>query len=195
MSAGDAQVSAYTPTSLHESFDFNMPLAQSTYDNVSNNTQDSRATSIKQSKRSTGSQSNRASLGLVNTSGYESAGYAHSTGHVTPDSITTSGAATPYTFPHESRSTQLSPSEPHATNGELGYGATSRPLTSSGYIHQHTPQIIGHDWPSNAPYNAIDDYGASHHHSGTNTPLHRDKSNPDFSNMPLSGYAYFHPKI
>lgn len=198
------QTALYTPTSMDSSFDINsLTLNQSNYGAASN--QVSRANSVTRSKRSTGSQSNRASLGMMNTSGYESAGYAHSTGHITPDSITTSGAATPYTFPHESRTSQLSENAafPHTTNGDQGYGPPSRPPTSSNYVSPGPlPHIVGQesgrgyglDWAQVHQYNPHEDYGNGQHHSGGNTPLERDKPNPDFSNLPLAQFSYLNQR-
>ena len=196
------QLSAYTPTSSDTSFDMNnLSLNQQNYGERSN--QVSRANSVTRSGRSSGSQSNRASLGMVNTPVYEPAGYAHSAGHVTPDSINTSGAATPYTFQHESRTNQLPGNEqfPHTSNGDLGFCASSRPPTSSSYSHASLPHIVGQsnargystDWPP-YQYNSHDDYGNGQHHSGANTPLERGKPNDDFS-MSFPNYqAYVGPK-
>lgn len=194
------EMEVFTPTSLDGSFDINaLNLGQSQYAECSN--QISRSNSVKKSKRSTASHSNRASLGMVNTSGYDPASYGYVSGAVTPDSATTSGAATPYTYLHDSRSNQISPGGAYNTaNGsDIGFNGVSRVPTSSLYSHGSLPHIAGQkgghdiDW-SFAPYNSNDDYGNTHYHSGTNTPLHRIKSEADLSNMKIGDYAYLQSK-
>lgn len=192
---------AFTPTSLDGSFDMNtLNLGQSQYAETPN--QISRPDDIKKSKRSTGSHSNRASLGLVNTSGYDPASYGYVSGHVTPDSATTSGAATPYPYMHEPRSNQISPSGAYntANSGDMGFSGMSRAPTSSNYTNGSLPHIAGQrgghdvDWPSFSNYNSNDEYGNTHYHSGTNTPIHRIKSEADL-NMQIGDYSsYLHSK-
>ena len=194
------QVMPFTPTSLDGSFDINaLTLGQSSYGGDSN--QASRSNSIKKSKKS-GSTSNRASFGMTSTSGYDSSSYPYS-GHVTPDSITTSGAATPYTFQHESRANQLSPDGTfnHSANSlDLNFNGVSRPPTSSTYNHGTLPHIVGQtpsrgpdvDWSSIPPYASHDEYGNAQYHSGTNTPLHQIKTDTDFST--LADYSYLQGK-
>ena len=186
--AGHDQMSNYpTPTmEAPASIEFsNLSLDQSNYGGASN--QVSRANSV---SRSTGGHSNRASLGMISASGYESAGYAHSTGHVTPDSVTTSGAATPYTYPHESRTSQFS------ENGALCPPSSGDP-TSSNYNHAPFPHIVGQDhgrgyhmsWPQYPQYNTQDEYTIGQSHSGTNTPLEGDnKPDDDFPNLPMDTF-------
>lgn len=182
------QLPNYIPTSSDTSFDMNnLSLNQQNYGEHSR--QVSRANSVAGSGESSGSQSNRASLGMLNTPVYEQAPFPHSAGHDTPDSITTSGAATPYTFQHESRTIQLPSNEQfhQPANGDLGFGASSRPPTSSNYSHGPLPRIVGQgnprsyntEWPP-YQYNSHDEYGYGQHHSGTNTPLEREKQNDDY---------------
>lgn len=194
------QMEVFTPTSLDGAFDINsLNLGHSQY--VENANQVSRSNSIKKSKRSTGSHSNRASLGMVNT-GYDPTSYGYASGHVTPDSATTSGAATPYTYMHESRSNQISPSGGYnAANGsDMGFGAVTRAPTSATYHNNGSlPHIAGQrgghdlDWSSFSNYNSNDDYGNTLYHSGTNTPLtaHRIKSEADIQ---LGDYPYLQSK-
>ncbi|KAF6224765.1 hypothetical protein HO133_009959 [Letharia lupina] len=195
------QMEVFTPTSLDGSFDINtLNLGQSQY--VESSDQVSRSNSIKKSKRSTGSHSNRASLGLVNTSGYDPTSYGYVSGHVTPDSATTSGAATPYTYLHESRSNQISPSGAYSTaNGsDMVFAGVSRAPTSSNYNNGSLPHIAGQrsghdiDWPSFSNYNSNDDYGNTQYHSGTNTPLHPIKSEADLHNIQIGDYPYLQSK-
>ena len=199
------QLEIFSPASLDGSFDMNtLSLGQTQY--VDNTHQVSRSNSLKKSKRSTGSRSNRvslnrANLGLVNTSGYDPSSYAYASGHVTPDSATTSGAATPYTFMHESRSSQISPSGAYnAINGrDMGFGGMSRTPTSLNYSNGSLPHIAGQrggqdmDWHG-FNFNSHDDFGNPHFHSGTNTPIHPIKSEGDLVNLPIQDYPYLHPK-
>lgn len=195
------QMGVFTPTNLDGSFDINaLTLGQTHYEGSN---QVSRSNSVKKSKRSTGSSSNRASMGMINTSGYDSTNYGYASGHVTPDSITTSGAATPFTFPHESRSNQISPigTMHQGNNGmDLAFGGVSRAPTSSNYSTGSLPHIAGQnrthdiDWSTLSHYNPTDEYGNAQYHSGTNTPLHRVKSEHDFSTLPLGDYPYLHSK-
>ena len=194
------QMEDFTPTSLDASFDINaLNLGQPPY--VESAAQISRPDSIKKSKRSTGSHSNRASLGLVSTSGYDPTGYGYASGHVTPDSATTSGAATPYTYQYESRSNQISPNGAYNTvTRDMGFGGVSRAPTSSNYSSGALPHIAGQrgghdlDWPSFSNYNPNDDYGNAQYHSGTNTPLHPVKSESDLANLPMGDYSFLHSK-
>ena len=193
------QMDVFTPPGMDGHFDLNsLSLGQSSY--VESANQISRSNSIKKSKRSTGSHSNRASLGMVNTSGYDTTSYGYVSGHVTPDSATTSGAATPYTYMHESRSNQISPSGAYSIgNGsDMGFNGVSRAPTSLSYSNGSLPHIAGQrgghefDWQSLPNYNPHDDYGNTQYHSGTNTPIHRIKSETDLY-MPTSGDFSFLP--
>ena len=200
------QLEVFSPTSLESNFDMNsLSLGQPQY--VESANQVSRPSSIKKAKRSTGSHSNRASLGLVNTPGYDPANYGYASGHVTsghvtPDSSTTSGAATPYNFQYESRSNQISPTGPfQAMNGrDMTFGGVSRAPTSTHYTSGVLPQIAqargGHelDWPSFPTFNHHDDYANTHYHSGTHTPIHPIKSEGDLASLQLGDYSFLHSK-
>ena len=184
------QMEAFTPTSLEGSFDnLALNLGQPSY--VESARQASRPNSIKKGKRSTGSHSNRASFGMANTSGYDAASYGYVSGHATPDSATTSGAATPYNYHHyDSRSAQISPNGVFSSiNGrDMTYGGANRAPTTSNYIHGSLPHIAGQrggpeiDWHS-FQFNSNDDYGNSQYQSGTNTPLHPAKSEDSLTNL------------
>lgn len=187
----------YTPTS-QEGFDIsNLTIAGSSHDQYNDSSgQVSRANSVKDSKRSSGTASNRTSLGMVNTAGYESGNYAYSTGHITPDSITSSGAATPFQYTHESRSNQLSPNGPFNSpvNGMgLGFPSVSSAPPTSNHAHGSLPHIAGqghgrgaidYDW---SQFSTNDEYNNGHYHSGTNTPL-RIKSEHDFTTFSMPDY-------
>ena len=190
MSERSQQMNSYTPTSLDGSFDItSLTLGQRQYGDNSN--QVSRSNSNKKSKGSTGSTSNRASLGMVTTAVYPTTYEYSSTGHITPESITSSGAATPYQYPHEGRG-QLSPTGPVT---ETNFPSNSRQHTS-GNLFQALPRIFGQtpghgqdmDWNPLA-YGTPDEYGQSHYYSGTNTPLQRTKSDSDFTSLQMSDYA------
>ena len=154
----------------------------------------SRAGSVKNGSGGSGTTSNRTSLGMVNTSGYDSANYTYSTGHATPDSAPASGAATPYTYPHEARN-QLSPNGNF--NGTVNGIGTSLPSTtsaptSSSHIAGSLPFIAGQgnnfqEWPPSS-YNH-DDYvnGQVHSDCGPATP-HHIKSEPEYSHFPFGNY-------
>ena len=191
----------FSPTSLDGSFDMNaLNLGQPQY--VESANQVSRPNSIKKSKRSTGSHSNRASLGVANTSGYDPANYGYVSGHVTPDSATTSGAATPYTYQYESRSNQISPTGAFnsVTGRDMTFNGASRAPTSSNYNNGALPHIAqpkgGHDldWPPFPTFTPTDDYGSTQYHSGTNTPIHPIKSEGDLANLPIGDYSYLQSK-
>ena len=175
----------FSPTNLDATFDFNtLNLGRPQY-----------VERPKKSKRSTGSHSNRASLGVVSTSGYDPANYGYVSGHVTPDSATTSGAATPYPYHHESRSNQISPTGAYnPMNGrDMGFGGVNRASRSSNYNNGTLPHIAqsrggGHDidWNSFPNFNSTEDYGITQYHSGTNTPLQIIKSEGELPNHPIS---------
>ena len=195
------QLEVFSPTSLDTAFDMNaLSLGQPQY--VESANQVSRPSSIKKAKRSTGSHSNRASLGLVNTPAYDPANYGYVSGHVTPDSSTTSGAATPYNFQYESRSNQISPTGPyHGINGrDIAFGGVSRAPTSSNYNNGALPHIAqgrgGHelDWHPFPNFNSHDEYGNTHYHSGANTPIHPIKSEGELPTLPLGDYPYLQSK-
>ena len=139
---------------------------------------------------SLGNTSNRDSTSSLNTSVFDPTNSAFSTGHVTPDSVTTSGAATPYTYPHEARSSLNSPAD--ATFGHsmsLGLGS-SRLSTGPTYTNGTLPHIVGQssgrghdlDWSAFQPYTSNDDFGNTQYHPGTNTPHHNFKQEADFTN-------------
>lgn len=196
----EPNLSPFTPTS-QEQFDIsNLNITGPSQDQyVDHSGRVSRANSIKQSKRSSGTASNRTSLGMVNTAGYESANYAYSAGHITPDSITSSGAATPYQYTHESRSSQLSPSGTFTSpvNGiSLGFPSVSSAPPTSNHVQGSLPLIAGQghgrgpmdfDWPQ---FNSHDDYSNGHYPSGTNTPL-RVKSEHDFTTFNMPDYPSY----
>ena len=196
------QMDPYTPNSLDATFDINaLTLGHSQYGESAEH--DPRTNGIKKAKRSNGGHSNRASLGMVNTSAYDPTSYGYVSGHVTPDSATTSGAATPFTYMHESRSNQISPSGAYngINGGDMGFGGVSRAPTSSIYNNGSLPHIAGQrgghdaDWPPFSHYNSTDDYGNAQYHSGTNTPIHPIKSETDLSTLQIPEYGLLQSKV
>lgn len=151
----------------------------------------SRSNSVQKHKSSRNS-SHRGSLGNAPTSSYDPA-MPYTNGHVTPDSITTSGAATPYTYPQESRSNQISPDGPisRAANGiSLGLPAASRPTAPNHYSTGSLPHIVGQtngrgtdlDWQS---YSGLtqDDFSNSQYNVGPMTGHSQVKQEIDFSGL------------
>lgn len=185
------QMATYARTSFDGALDLrSLDLSQHNYaeGQASIYNRLSQSGSIKKVKKSSNG-SNRGSMVGVNTSAYDPANYQYSTGHVTPDSITTSGAATPYTYPHEARSNQISPdgSFNNTTNGlPLGVGAISR--APQHYANGSLPHIVPNgrandfDW-SSYQLPSHDDYGNVQYHSGTNTPHRQIKPDLDFSDL------------
>ena len=151
----------------------------------------SRSSSVRKQKTSR-SSSNRGSMGAIPTSAYEATNYAYSTGHITPDSITTSGAATPYTYPHEARSNQISPENQVALGLGLPPGPGGRPSQVSHYSTGSLPHIMGQpsgrgqdlDWLSNHNFHSQDEFGHPQYHSGTVTPHHQKEEMAEF--MPMN---------
>ena len=139
--------------------------------------------------KSSRNSSNRGSMGTIPTSTHE-ASYGYSTGHVTPESITTSGAATPYTYPHETRTSQIASEDQLATGLGLPSTRGNRPSMVSSYSTGSLPHIIGHpngrghdiDWFASSTFLPTDEYGHAQYHSGTVTPQHSKEELGDFMN-------------
>lgn len=134
-------------------------------------------------------------MGAIPTSAYETTNYTYSTGHITPDSITTSGAATPYTYPHDARSNQIA-SEDQVANGlSLPSGPSGRPSAVSHYSAGSLPHIIGQngrghdiDWLSHHGFPSQDEHGHSQYNSGMVTPHHQKEEMVDF--MPMNSFHF-----
>ncbi|KAI4112760.1 MAG: hypothetical protein LQ345_006135 [Seirophora villosa] len=153
----------------------------------------SRANSTKRS--STGmTASSRTTSGPSSIAGPDSA-FSYSNGQVTPDSLTTSGAATPYSIHHENRLPFSPDGNYHATNNSsLDLNNMSRPHSGPSYTSSHHPHIIGSVNGSRNDLealfsNAHDDFNQpypNHHHE---EPHHNIKTEPDYSNVhyPMNG--------
>ena len=151
----------------------------------------SRSNSIKKAKTSRNS-SHRGSLGTAPTSGYDP-NITYSTGQITPDSITTSGAATPYTYPHETRPNQLSPDGPlnrPASGVSLPVTSNTRPGMISHYSTGSLPHIAGNangrgpdmDWQAYQNFPSQEDFGNQQYPTGTMTPQ-QVKNELDFTSL------------
>ena len=134
--------------------------------------------------------SDRTSMGAIPASTFESNGFGFSTGHVTPDSVNTSGAATPFAYHHESRSHQLSPEDQLAIGS--GLPAHGRPALATSYSTGSLPRILGQpngrgidlDWTAHSQFMSHDDYGYAQYHSGSVTPQHTKEELAEFLNQP-----------
>ncbi|MCJ1464285.1 hypothetical protein MMC07_002898 [Pseudocyphellaria aurata] len=139
---------------------------------------------------------NRSTYGSSSSSGYDTAGFAYSGGQITPDSITTSGAATPFPYPQEARPNQFS--------SDSSFNLNNRASTGSNYASGSLPQILESspgrvsdvDWSSLFQSNTHDDYGNTQFHHSLESSHHSVKSEPEFSNGPFPlqpGYTPYLP--
>jgi hypothetical protein len=103
---------------------------------------ESRSSSVKRPSTSCGGP-NLGNFSGSSSSSYDATGFGYS-GQITPDSITTSGAATPYPYSHELRSNQF-PSDasyPPGAPGPEAPGGNKAALVPSG-MGASLPHIIG----------------------------------------------------
>lgn len=152
-------------------------------------------------------------------SGYDPIGYVYSGGRITPDSITTSGAVTPFHYSQENRPGQFTNTDmPFIESIHVpGLEVNSRPPTISGYASGSLPQILepGNgrgtdiDWPPLFHSDGHESYGNAQFGSNLSSAhqlikseadlgeLHRPlEPKPDFRNLPLplpNGYASYIP--
>ncbi|KAL8934789.1 MAG: hypothetical protein Q9216_005730 [Gyalolechia sp. 2 TL-2023] len=162
----------------------------------------SRANSIKRSSNGM-TMNSRTTSGPSSIAGPDST-FPYSTGQVTPDSLTTSGAATPYSIQHEGRLPFSPDGNYHANNGSgLDLNNISRPHSGPAYTASNHPHIMGSANGSRNDLdlsifstNAHDDFNQQYpaHHDD---PHHHIKSEHDFSNVqyPMAGsYSNYTPK-
>ena len=166
-------------------------------------TQISRASSVKVTSKGTAS-SNRGSYTAPNSAGLDGAGFPYSGGQGTPDSLTTSGAATPFNYSSDHRSNQLSPhsSIHQSLNGlSLDLNSITRSLSGPSYSSGGLPHIVeaSHDRTGDLDWSLShlegnDDYSTTaypNHPSGHHQPI---KPEPQYSagafNMPQKYPAY-----
>lgn len=180
-----ATSSAFTTSSSH-SADFSFTglstlstlsdpdLRNSSYNRQPASNQISRASSVKRTTQGTVS-SNKGNHSAPNSASLDGSGF-YSGGQATPDSLTTSGAATPFNYPNDPRSNQLSP---HTTihssmNGlSLDLNSISRSLANPSYSSGPLPHIVeaSHDrsgefdWSTLQHLDGNEEYTTSQYHS------------------------------
>ena len=157
----------------------------------------SRSSSVKRPSNG-GLVGSRGTYG-VSSSSYDATTFAYSGGQITPDSITTSGAATPFAYPQEARPNQFA-SDTSFTQGATGLaidlnGSSSAP-TGSSYVNGSLPQILetlhsrGNDsdvdWSSLFPSNTHDDYGNPQFHPAFDSAHQNIKSESEFPAVPYA---------
>ena len=163
----------------------------------SQSNQVSRASSVKGTSKGTAS-SNRGNYTAPNSAGLDGSGFPYSGGQATPDSLTTSGAATPFNYPNDPRSNQLSPhSNIHQSmNGlSLDLNSITRSLSGPSYPSGTLPHIVeaSHDRTGDIDWSlpqldSHDDYSTSHYQSNSGGHHQHIKADPHYSsgafNMP-----------
>lgn len=197
----------FAACSLNGSFDLStLGLGPSGYSDESQSLSNraSRSSSVKRPSNS-GLVGNRANYGSSSSSSYDPAGFAYSGGQITPDSITTSGAATPFPYSQEARPNQF-PSDTSFSQTSHGPAvdlSSSRASTGSSYANGSLPQILESsqsrvndvDWSSLFQPITHDEYGNPQFHS-IDSAQHSIKSEPEFANgsFPLPpGYTPYLP--
>lgn len=164
-----------------------------------NSNQLSRASSVKGIGKGTPA-SNRGNYTAPNSAGFDSAGFSYSGGQATPDSLTTSGAATPFNYQNDPRTNQLSPNTHmnHSMNG-LDLNSISRSLTGPSYSAGTLPHIVGqsHDRPNDMGWplehaEEHDDYAGGHYNGNGNTQIKTEMSYSNGSFSVAQNYPPFH---
>lgn len=163
----------------------------------------SRSSSVKRPSNG-GLVGNRTNYGSSSSSSYDTASYTYSGGQITPDSITTSGAATPFPYPQDGRPNQFASdtSFNQASHGPA-VDLSSRASTGSSFPGGSLPQILesSHnrvndmDWYSLFQSNAHE-YGNAQFHPSIEGAHHNIKSESEFPNgsFPLQpGYPPYSP--
>lgn len=155
----------------------------------------SRANSTKRS--SNGMTINSRTASGPSSVGNPDSTFSYSTGQVTPDSLTTSGAATPYSLQHDGRLTFSPDGSYHANNGSsLELNSISRPHSGPAYSAGNQPHIMGsangsrHDLDLSHLFsaNGHDDFN-QHYPTHSEDPHHSMKPDHEFSNVqyPMNG--------
>lgn len=141
----------------------------------------------------------RGTYGGSSSSSYDATNFPYSGGQITPDSITTSGAATPFAYPQEARPNQFA-SDTSFTQGSNGLpmdlNGSGRAPTGSSYTNGSLPQILesSHgrgndsdvDWSSLFPSNTQDDYGNPQLHPAHDSAHQNIKSESEFPAVPFT---------
>ena len=202
----------FPPAGINASFDLStLGLGSSGYpdENQSLSNRGSRSNSVKQ-PGSSGLMGSRGAYGGSSSSGYEPHSFSYSGGQITPDSITTSGAATPFQYSQETRAAHFTSDTPFSQSSRgptLELNGGSRAPAGSSYTSGSLPQILESsngrgndiDWSSLLQPSTPDDYGNPQFHSSIDSAQHPVKSELDFSHMPFplpQGYpAYLPAKV
>jgi hypothetical protein len=172
---------------LQASFEFGSPGYSDEIQPGSN--RESRSSSVKRPNTS-GVGGNVGNLSVSSSSSYDTTGFGIS-GQITPDSVTTSGAATPFPCSHEFRPNQLPPGASF-TYGAQPMEENKAGLMPIGSIHSLQQMMeASHgrgdemDW-SFLPVHGPDDLTPPHFHGLNDSALPATKSEQDFSQLHLS---------
>lgn len=166
---------------------------------------ESRSNSVKRTNNG-GLVGNPGIFSASSSSSYDSTSFSYSGGHVTPDSITTSGAATPYPYSNESRASHFTSdtSFGHSNQGQGSHFAVNaRAPAASSYLSESLPQIVGvsngrgtdTDWPSTFPSNGTDEYSNTQFHSDVDNCQQPIKSEQEFSDMSFALQQEYPPYL
>lgn len=156
----------------------------------------SRASSVKRTTQGTVS-SNKGNHSAPNSASLDGSGF-YSAGQATPDSLTTSGAATPFNYSNDPRSNQLSPNTTinSSMNGlSLDLNSLSRSLANPNYSSGTLPHIVegsrdrsgDFDWSSLQSLDANEEYTTSQYHS--QTAGHHQHIKPDPGNYHSGAFS------
>jgi len=160
-------------------------------------TQISRTSSVKGAGKGTAS-SNRNHYSAPNSASLDGSGFSYSGGQATPDSLTTSGAATPFNYSTDPRSNQLSPHTNlhQSLNGlSLDLNSITNSLSGPSYSSSTLPHIVeaSHDRTGDIDWSlphldSSDDYSNAQYQSNSSNHHQHIKVEPQYSsgayNMP-----------
>ena len=161
-----------------------MNISQSSYDSQR---QEPLATTVgRHNQMRALSSSNRGSLSSLNLENPPQTG----TGQVTPDSVTTSGAATPYSHGYDQRGSSVSSPSGDTFNHLMGYqNRWTQGFPGTAVPHVAGDRTSGLEW--NTSFTATEDFNTNPYQaqSGNNTPSHygyskEDTDFPDIGNWP-----------
>lgn len=206
-------VTDFAMTNIHTALDFSgLGLGSPGFadDPQSRPNRESRSNSIKQPSIG-GLAGNSGNFSASSSSSFDHTGLSYSGGQVTPDSITTSGAATPYQYPNETRPNHFASDATfsHAPQGSGAHLTGSNSRTPSGlhYTNGSLPEIVGStynrmsdiDWNSLMAANGGEDYSNPQFHSTFHSSQQPIKSEQDLSHVSFpspQGYPPFsQPKV
>lgn len=200
----------FATNTLNGSFDLStLGLGPSGYtdENQALSNQASRSSSVKRPSNGGLVGGGRGTYGGSSSSSYDATNFPYSGGQITPDSITTSGAATPFAYPQEPRPNQFASdtSFTQVSHGlPMDLNGSSRASTGSTYTNGSLPQIVesSHgrgndvDWSSLFQPNTHDDYGNPQFHSTLDSSHQNIKSEAEFPAVPFTlppGYPPYLP--